>query len=227
MMVMPANNTGAVVRDLASRYPGAMGLLFSPGGQRDPGMMPYALDNGAFSAYRKGVPFDEFAWRRLLFWSINKAPRPPLWILVPDKVGDRDETLRLWDRWHRVAGGDRRDPLAFAVQDGMHPGDVPQEAAVVFVGGTTAWKRATAHEWCAKFPRVHVGRVNTYAWLRRYESFGAESCDGTGWFRGDKAQLDGLAQWLFERSGVRSRWHVPVEAGLFSAEDLAGGMVSQ
>ena len=87
-------------------------------------------------------------------------------------------------------------PAAFAVQDGMTSGDVPAEADVVFVGGSTAWKRRTMHEWCDHFPRVHVGRVNTGRWLWECDEAGAESCDGTGWFRGDKAQTNSLLSYL-------------------------------
>jgi hypothetical protein len=34
---------------------------------------------------------------------------------------------------------------------------------------------------------------------------GAESCDGTGWFRGDKRQLDGLIQYLEESTNGKSQ----------------------
>ena len=86
-----------------------------------------------------------------------------------------------------------------AVQDGMEPGDVPAEAGVVFVGGSTEWKWRTVRDWCDAFDRVHVGRVNTNGKLWECHEAGAESCDGTGWFRGDQRQLRGLIAYL-ERS---------------------------
>jgi hypothetical protein len=70
-----------------------------------------------------------------------------------------------------------------AVQDGMTPADVPKECAVVFVGGTTSWKWRSLPMWASSFSRVHVGRVNSIRLLLMAENAGAESCDGTGWFR--------------------------------------------
>lgn len=73
--------------------------------------------------------------------------------------------------------------MAFAAQDGMTPADVPSDADVVFVGGSTSWKWANLRMWTDNFPRVHVGRVNSRRLLEQAEQAGAESCDGTGWFR--------------------------------------------
>lgn len=56
------------------------------------------------------------------------------------------------------------------------------------------------------FPRIHVGRVNTERMLWMAHEAGAESCDGTGWFRGDKAQLAGLMRYLDDSTnGVRDQ----------------------
>src|SRR5690606_19465502 len=85
----------------------------------------------------------------------------PRWLLVPDVVADRDATIARWREWEpklRPFGF----PLAFAVQDGMTAEDVPADADVIFVGGTTDWKWRTVWRWCHDFPRVHVGRVNGY-----------------------------------------------------------------
>lgn len=203
-MVMPANNTGIQVGYLAGRFPGMLGHLFSPGAQRGPfPYMPYGLDNAAFEAYKNGTEWDEAAWRALLEWA-RISGQPPLWVLVPDVVGDRLRTLRKWEMFHDVA---RRYgwPLAFAVQDGMEPSDVPAGADVVFVGGSTDWKWSTYRDWCAAFPRVHIGRVNTYGQLVKCLDAGAESVDGTGWFRGDRRQYNGLLAFLEEQAGVRFR----------------------
>ncbi len=92
--------------------------------------------------------------------------------------------------------------MAIAVQDGMTPSDVPKEASVIFVGGTTSWKWRNLKTWTENFPRVHVGRVNTYKLLWMAHDAGAESADGTGWFRGDAKQLAGLTKYLEESSGA-------------------------
>lgn len=197
---MPANNCKLHVGWLAGRFPGRLGHLYSPGSQRGPfGFLPYALDNGRFVCWAAGKTWDEAAYLRLLDWAAASG-QPPLWALVPDVVADRDGTLREWDRWApRLAAYGW--PLAMAVQDGMAVADVPTEAAVVFVGGSTKWKRRTLARWCESFPRVHVGRINTERWLWECESAGAESCDGTGWYRGDRRQLGGLVRYL-ERSAA-------------------------
>lgn len=204
MIVMPANWSKNIVHYWAGRFSGYLGHLYSPGAQRGPYQwLPYALDNGRYSAWDKGIEWDGAAYSRLLQWA-KASFQNPRWILVPDVVADREATLKEWDHWKPILTPFRW-PLAFAVQDGMAPDDVPAEASVIFVGGTTEWKWRTVRRWCSSFPRVHVGRVNGYNKLRLCESLGAESCDGTGWTRGDKHQLDGLYKWLCEQTGERAR----------------------
>jgi hypothetical protein len=192
VIVMPSNNNGLRVGYLAGKYPGRLGHLYSPGGQRGPyGFMPYALDNGAFGG---GDAWKPEPWVALLEWA-RLSGQAPRWVLVPDVVGSKSETL---ERWHEFAPIARQFgwPLAFAVQDGMNILDVPKGTSVVFVGGSTEWKWRTAPSWCKAFPRVHIGRVNTFRRLRMAESYGAESVDGTGWTRGDQSQWDGLVAFL-------------------------------
>lgn len=200
MIVMPSNNSKGLVHYWAGRY-GHLGHLYSPGGQRGPyPWLPYGLDNGAFPAFAKGVPWNEQDYIELIDWAWE-APMKPLWSLVPDVVCDRELTVESWYRWYpRLRGAPW--PLAFAVQDGMTKADVPKEAGVIFVGGSTEWKWANVERWCAEFPRVHVGRVNTHRLLEICDRAGAESCDGTGWMRGDPDQLEGLERWLQKASGV-------------------------
>lgn len=186
---MPGANTGFECGVLFGRFPGRMAQLHSPedknGGPRFE--YPWALDNGVFGAWAEGKEWqpdplyrflEKYSWTR------------PQWVVVPDWVADREETLRRWDE-HAPALQAFGVPLAFVVQDGMTVDDVPPEAAVVFVGGLDAFKWRTLRVWCENFPRVHVGRVNTYETLWQAHEAGAESCDGTGWFR-DAARRDKL-----------------------------------
>lgn len=201
---MPSNNARCDVHWAAGRYPGRLGHLYSPGGQRGPyPWLPYALDNGAFPAWSKGQPWPEAEYLGLLEWAVESCASP-CWALVPDVVADRDGTIASWSQWEprlRSYGW----PLAFAAQDGMTFDDVPSNADVVFLGGTTEWKRFAIKPWCAHFPRVHVGRVNTLKWLRICREAGAESVDGTGWLRAgpQSAQWQGLLVFLAEISGER------------------------
>jgi hypothetical protein len=205
MLVMLANNTGIRTGYLAGRFPGSVGHLYSPGAQRGPyPFIPYALDNECFGAFKNRKEWDESRWLALLEWA-KISGQKPLWTLVPDVVGDRLRTLRRWDIYAPKA---KRYgwPLAFAVQDGMTSPDVPKDADVVFVGGTTEWKWRTVALWCSTFQRVHVGRVNEYDKLRLCEKLGAESGDGTGWTREPNGRQErGLIAFFEERHGIRLR----------------------
>jgi hypothetical protein len=179
---MVSNAGGNWVGALAAET-GALGHLYSPGAQRGPfPFLPYALDNGVFSAWQKNVDFPEDRWRRLLEWP-DRFSQKPLWALVPDSVADRDRTLEKWERFSPVVRAAGFRP-AFAVQDGMTFADVPDSDCMLFLGGTTGWKVAAIPTWCATFPgRVHVGRVNHFDRLLACYEAGAVSVDGNGWFR--------------------------------------------
>lgn len=205
MIVMPANSSGWFWHSLA-RETGRIGHLYSPGAQCGPWpWFPYSLDNGVFALWEPASnSFDENAWasvgvaqwRQLLFWCAA-APLKPRWAIVPDRPGDWAATLTKWRRYApelKAAG----IPLAVAVQDGATADDVRRldpQPAVIAVGGSTEWKWATAAQWILDFPRVHVLRCNSPERLHLLESLGCESCDGTGWNRGDRKQTRGIEEW--------------------------------
>jgi hypothetical protein len=181
MMVMPGTNSTGLVHWIAGKYPGRIGWLMGPTHRKRPrAWLPFALDNDAFSAWQKQKPWDVELWRDLLRW-VRMTGRRPLWLLVPDVVTNREATLANWERYAPEAAA-YGWPLAFAVQDGMQPEDVPASASVVFVGGSTLWKWRSLPTWAANFPRVHVGRVNELRRLWTCEDLGVESVDGSGWF---------------------------------------------
>lgn len=197
--MMLSNNTGFDMGFIAGTHQSRIGWLFSPAGWRMPKRgLPYALDNGAFSRWDEAA-FLDLIQNCAAQIAVREIQNRPNWVVVPDVVADRSATL---DRWHEWAPRLRPYgwPLAFAVQDGMKQQDVPADAEVIFVGGSTAWKWATFRDWAKHNARVHVGRVNGYRDLWYCDQAGVESCDGTGWFRGDKVQLAGLEQYLEESS---------------------------
>lgn len=199
MMVMIANHSSPRLHFLVGRYPNRIGWLIGPRAMKKTKLrpwVPYALDNDAFSAWDKKTAWNVEAWRTML--KLASASRiAPRWTLVPDVVADRERTLANWALYSPEAAKFGW-PLAFAVQDGMTPDDVPSNADVVFVGGTTPWKWRTVPMWTRHFKRVHVGRVNELRRLRTCEAYGVESCDGTGWVRdpSDTRKLDLLAAWI-------------------------------
>jgi hypothetical protein len=132
-------------------------------------------------------------------------------LLVPDVVANRSETLRKWEAWAPDLRRWYGWPLAFALQDGMEPGDEPKEADVLFLGGSVWWKRRQLRDKVWTGYRLHVGKINGYGWLWLSVAAGAESCDGTGWFRGDPVQTRGLHRFLGEwKDGHRTRPHGPL-----------------
>lgn len=210
MKVMPANATGRFFVCLA-RETGRLGHLYSPKAQRGPWPeFPYAMDNGCFSLWNPVEnSFDETAWRkngvedwrRLIFWA-QAAPQRPLWAIVPDRPGSWEETREKWFIYSQEIRG-AGIPLAVAVQDGAtveSVRDLFPVPDVICVGGSTEWKWATAENWIANFPRVHVLRVNSPEKLYWLENLGCESCDGTGWNRGDRTQTRGLEEWARSRA---------------------------
>lgn len=204
MIVMPANSSGWLFHCLA-RETGKLGHLYSPGAQRGPWpWFPFALDNGAFSCWdMQDNWFDDDkwetvqpAWEKLIRWA---APTGlARWAIVPDVPGNMERTFEKWESslFRTVADADINPALA--VQDGMVPADVrslDNKPSVICVGGSTEWKWDTIEMWAKEFPRVHVLRCNSPEKLSYLESLGLESCDGTGWNRGDKRQTSGLENW--------------------------------
>jgi hypothetical protein len=213
MMVMPANQTNELVHLWAGMYSG-VGHLYTPARkERVRPWLPYALDNGRFAEAVNGLPFDESGWLAHVERYVSLEQRP-LWLVVPDVPFDGPATLEWWDRWEpkcRSFGV----PLAIAVQNRITIADVRprlQAGDVVFVGGDTEWKWATAEAWCKDWPHVHVGRVNSPKRLYDLHRWGCASCDGSGWFRGKSPQVEGLARFLAWQSGEDE--HFAVKCGL-------------
>ncbi len=161
--------------------------------------MPWALDNGRFAVWSAGKEWDQNRFMDLIDKALTKN-RPPEWVVVPDEVGNAEKTFDEWHEWYPMLEQDPFDfKLALAVQDGMTPDSVkrfctPRQPDVIFVGGTTRFKWRTLQSWCDAFPRVHVGRVNTERQLWMVQRAGAESSDGTGWFRGDPVNGEQVRQ---------------------------------
>lgn len=190
MMIMPSNHSSSPIHYWAGAYPGKIGWLIGPSAisktkLRD--WLPIALDNDAFQSFTSKKEWDVEKWRTMLAW-VRMHQRIPLWVLIPDVVANAKETKEKWEIYHPEVAH-RKWPLAFAVQDGMTPDDVPENADVVFVGGTIEWKWKTVRMWCRDFKRVHVGRVSEMDKIWMCHDLGAESVDSTSWFRNSDSGL--------------------------------------
>ena len=179
-MIAYASRTGTRTTLAALRDSGWRLLVSAAGVLRHEGL-PYALDNGAWSAYTQGRPFDEAAFLRALRLLGARAD----WTTLPDVVAGGHASLDLSLRWMRRVNDESPRSL-LAVQDGMSADDVRPflgERVGLFVGGSTAWKLSTIDQWAGLAREVgcwcHVGRVNSRRRIRHCATAGATSFDGT------------------------------------------------
>tara|TARA_R110001599_G_scaffold4608_1_gene23601 strand:+ start:552 stop:1187 length:636 start_codon:yes stop_codon:yes gene_type:complete len=203
MRVYLANHNSMDIGYLAGRYEGRVGWLLTPEGlkgRKPRSWMPIALDNGAWSCYLSGESWQEKPWLEMLD-TVEKLGITPDFVVAPDKVGDRDKTMKMYFayRHHIVA---RNWKVAFAIQDGMKIGDIPH-ADMYFLGGSTKykWRNLEAFAEHLEAP-LHVARVNTIFRLKRCEELGVTSTDGTGWFRRPPEEWIGDLSDFFENKQV-------------------------
>lgn len=155
---------------------------------RDEGM-PYAIDNGAWSAHTHNAPWPEDRFRALVASHGARAD----FVVVPDIVAGGLESLRLSERW--LPELDAIKLRLIAVQDGMAPWDVEPllgPGIGLFIGGSTTprevdprggWKWRSLAFWAHLARRrgcyLHVGRVNSIRQIQECIRVGADSFDGT------------------------------------------------
>jgi len=161
-------------------------------GELPPRRTPWAYDNGAFSDWRAGRPFDAGAFIADLDQiagfgdgAVRDAYGPPDFIVLPDLVAGGARSLETSLAWIPELLG--LAPLYLAVQDGMEPaaileaiGEHPAIAGV-FVGGTLTWKLRTIDYWtnfahACRRP-IHVGRFGTPARVEAALRLGVDSID--------------------------------------------------
>lgn len=176
----------AKIADYTARYGVEFWQLRTPlTGYRLAGV-PYGLDNGCFSDFRRDT------WMRLLD---EARTTPPVFVCLPDIVGDAVRTVELFEQFCPVT---ERLPRALVLQDGIGRQRIPwDDLAAVFVGGSDAFKispEAIAACRAAKMldKWVHIGRVNTASRVRSWLGL-ADSIDGSGISRYDHMLEDVIA----------------------------------
>lgn len=177
---MPYASRTGTRRNLDALRKAGWRLLVSARGVLRTEGFPYALDNGAWTAFQRGEPFDVAAFEK----AVALLGRGADWIVVPDKVADAAESLRMAEEWvPRLRG---IAPLLIAVQDGMTEADVAhwmRDGCGVFLGGSTEWKLAQMRYWgvvCRRYgAHYHVARVNSAKRIARAKEAGAMSIDGS------------------------------------------------
>lgn len=178
-LVAYASRTGTR-RNLAALRDAGWRLLVSARGVHRTEGFPYALDNGAWSAYQKGEAFDVAAF----VLAYERLGAGADWVVAPDQVAAGLASLELTLEWLPQLRDARM--VLIAVQDGIEATDVrPYLGARVglFLGGSTEWKLRTARAWGALAREVgcyyHFARVNSAKRIRLAQDVGAHSFDGT------------------------------------------------
>jgi hypothetical protein len=178
--VIPYATTTRTRRNVAALAAAGWRLFLTPEIQTHHGL-PYALDNGAWGAYRRGVPWDGAAFSHLL----SELGAGADFVVLPDVVGDGFGSLARSLAWLPAVRA-VTPRMLLSVQDGVDVDDVAAllpDVFGLFVGGTTEWKLSTLPWWAAVARRhgkyLHVARVNTARRIRLCQMAGAHSFDGT------------------------------------------------
>lgn len=179
-MIRYASRTGTRRNLNALRGAGWRLMISATGVHRSEGF-PYAIDNGAWTAWQKKDAWNQGAFEKLIESHGDGAD----FVVVPDIVMGGIHSLRFSEKWllRLMRVGKRR---LIAVQDGLVAADIrPMLDAEtgIFVGGSTDWKLLTMGRWAdlarERGSYCHVGRVNTEIRIRMCGRFRVDSFDGS------------------------------------------------
>ena len=124
-----------------------------------------------------------------------------LFVAVPDVVGQWEQTLELWHRWHPVVRS-FGFPVALVAQDGIAVSKVPwSEVDAVFIGGSTRFKLGNTARTIAGYAQalgkwVHMGRVNGRKRMLYARDIGVQSVDGSSFSRFPDTVMSNARAWL-------------------------------
>lgn len=148
----------------------------------------YAIDNGVYSYWAKGKPFDDKAFFKLL----DRYAQYADWIVIPDAVGDWEETLKMFMIWTPKLRIYNR-PLMLVAQDGCQRQNFREIKSLlkrdwginlgIFVGGKDDFKLSQSSkiaQICKQYNALcHIGRVNSAKRTRMCWDWEATSFDGS------------------------------------------------
>ena len=145
------------------------------------------IDNGAFEAWRRGLPWSEKRFYDLLEKTYLCGLSADF-VVAPDIVAGGVDSLRFSETWFKRL---RPAKIALAVQDGMTIKSLlgVHGYSVIFVGGTEDWKWNTAKQWVdyahTTGKKCHIGRCGKLEKLKFAKEIGADSVDSTSFVRND------------------------------------------
>lgn len=159
------------------------GRMISASDFRSPAYgISWALDNGAWNCYTRGVPFDEDRFLKVL----GRIPpgMEPDFAIIPDLVGGGLASIEMSKGW--IPRLPRRWPWYLVVSGGVEVQDVlPLLEAVdgIFVGMPMDWKIRTGRTWVELAHdhglKCHIGAVGTHRRMIWANRIGADSIDST------------------------------------------------
>lgn len=200
----------ALVGDTSdSRYHAIMkehgiGMMFT---ERPPKIryegMPWAFDNGCFSAWWNKKDWDSTAWHIRLDKIHAMQLPPPLFAVVPDLPTRGLESLRFSRDWVEVIP--KQFPAALALQDGMTFQEVKKDLKKypwLFLGGSDAFK-VQAADW-VRFARdngkkIHYARASTLEKLEWAIHLEVDSLDSSFPVM-DKTKIPSVCGYFCERT---------------------------
>ena len=143
---------------------------------------PFGIDNGAFSAWKNGTPWDESKFLRRVDAALA-SKQTPILSVTPDIVAAGLKSLEFSLEWRTKLPDQLRWYLA--VQDGMTPDNIDSiidRFSGVFLGGSDKFKK-TANQWRLWTKErgipFHWGRCGTARKLREAKTIGVDSIDST------------------------------------------------
>lgn len=208
------------------------GLMITPLDPRDPGDLPFVLDNGEYAVWqawieaqkRAGLTEDEAMGKWIAGgWAeperdedafevfLERYGPRARWVVAPDIVAAGQASLDRSTRWMNRCRA-HCDMVLIAVQNGMTPADLApyvSRQVGIFLGGSTDWKKDEMRTWgefCAeKRCHYHIARVNTE---RRYQIArwaGAHSTDGTSGTKFTK-NMEKIDTWRRQQTLFKPGW---------------------
>lgn len=204
-MIYYANPVTSVRRAMSE---GLLGCITTPlQGNRVDWTWDVIADNGCFSDRWDADKW--WGWLKRVPTTVRFAVCPD----VADPVGGsdtHDATLELWRFWSPRIRRIGHAP-AFVCQPGCDVGDVPEDAAILFLGGDNAYKlgpvaASICQHYRTKGRWLHMGRVNSRKRFTTARHFGCHSVDGTYLTFGPDKNLPRLLAWLEEADTHPMLW---------------------
>lgn len=183
----------AQIAEYRARYGVNFGQLRTPGTNyalSDDPAVEWAADNFFFTD-----PNPE-KWLKFVARFDENRARRPIFVTLPDIVGDAARTLELFEHFKLRTN---ELPRALVLQDGIQHIKIPWgDIKAIFIGGSDQFKNSPHAYNAARTARVlgkwvHVGRINTANRLRNWKNL-ADSCDGSGASRFDHMLEDMIAE---------------------------------